>query len=107
MAFTSIVDLAIAELVIYLLLAPLSIYVLFKHKLVAALGWWYLNAFCIIRIVYDAITIADRNKVEGVNVTSAVLNAVGLSPLLLASVSSSSNDLLEPTTTANVLVLPL
>ena len=85
MAFSSSVSLAIAELTIYLILAPMVLFALVKHRLVGLLGWFYLSAFCAVRIAGDAITISDRDHKTPNPTTSAILNSVGLSPLILAT----------------------
>ena len=85
MALSSSVSLAIAELAIYLLLAPLVVFILLKHWLAGLLGWFYLSAFIAVRIVGDCITISDRNNKTQSSTSAAILNSIGLSPLILST----------------------
>ena len=82
MGLSSTVDLAIVELVIYILLTPLVLFLLIKHRFPGLLGWLYLLVFCGLRLGSDGITIGNRNKPA--STTGAILNGVGISPLLLS-----------------------
>lgn len=83
MALSSEVSLAIAELVLYLILSPIVPYLIFKHRLVGFLGWFYLSFFVGVRLAAAAIQIAERNKPP--SIAGAVVNAIGLTPLILAT----------------------
>lgn len=82
MAFSNTTDLAIAELVIYILLIPPTFWLLLKHGRRGLLAYVYFVAFEILRIVAAGILIADRNQ-PNPSTTGAIINSVGLSPLLL------------------------
>jgi hypothetical protein len=69
-----------AKLAIYLLFAPFALFCFVKHRKAAALGWWYVNVFCILRIVTGAIGLKGNRDGE----TYLILNSIGISPLLLA-----------------------
>lgn len=75
--------LAIAELVIYLILGPILLYILFKHRLPGLAGWLYLSIFEVLRIVAAGIQIGTSNQPLGVG--GAVVDIIGLSPLILAT----------------------
>lgn len=77
--------LAIAELVFYLPALALSVYVNIRHGFRRQLGWFYLILLSVIRLVGNSMEIA-ANSEKSINlfVGAAVLNGVGLSPLLLA-----------------------
>ncbi|KAI0157249.1 hypothetical protein GGR57DRAFT_60972 [Xylariaceae sp. FL1272] len=74
----------IALIVIYVLLSIPGIFVLFKHGLRhgAVLGWFFLDAFFLLRIISSGIQLNDPTSS-----TAALLANIGLSPLILASLS--------------------
>ena len=71
---------SIFELAIYALLIPLTLFVLVRHGNQGILGWIYLNLFEALRLAGAGLTIGDSTS-TGV----LIINAVGLSPLLLAN----------------------
>lgn len=77
--------LAIVELVLYLGVAPVVLYLAYRHGRSAFLGYFYLNLACGVRIVADIIDIVDDSKSGSAPSTAAiVVGSIGLSPLLLA-----------------------
>lgn len=87
MSLSSASKLYIVELVIYGILAPFTVYLLYRHGRNGLLGYFYLNAYCLIRIIADIIELlpGNRDPTPGhITTAQAVLSAVGLSPLLLA-----------------------
>lgn len=84
-------SLDIAELVIYLPLLFLTLFVVFRHGHQRQVGWIYLTLFCLIRIIGAALGVAAEKK--PINASdlewSAILGSVGISPLLLASLGCS------------------
>jgi hypothetical protein len=64
-----------AELAIYAILALPVLYLLFRHSTAGLLGWFYLFAFCSLRIVGGALTSSS----------AGIISSIGLSPLLLAA----------------------
>ena|ERR1700761_9339383 len=83
----SITSLAIAELIIYLLLLPIVSFLLVRHRIQGLLGWIYLIAFCILRIVASGLQINDHvqeSHGKPPSTTAAIVNSVGVSPLILA-----------------------
>ncbi|KAI1136463.1 hypothetical protein F5Y05DRAFT_391364 [Hypoxylon sp. FL0543] len=74
--------LAVALLIIYLTLSPPTIYVASKHGLKhgALIGWFFLFAFCTLRIVSSAIELHDAHSTS-----AALVASIGLSPLLAAA----------------------
>lgn len=97
MIWSSKAILSLVELIIYLCLAPVTIYTLFKHKLPSLLGHVFLFAFIVLRLVADGLAIHNRNS-GSIDVTAAIINSVGVSPLLLATagfVSESRHYILD------------
>lgn len=70
--------LAISELVIYVLLLPNAVYILFHHGKPGFMGWGFFVLFDILRIVSSGMDISDTS------ITGSVINSVGTSSLLLA-----------------------
>lgn len=76
--------LAVAQLVIYAILIIPSAYVLWKHGWPGALGWFYLCAFCALRIVGSALQVQSEGS-GSTNTTALIISGVGLSPLMFLS----------------------
>ena len=72
-------NLAIAELVIYLVLLPAILFILYRHGLPGLLGWIFIVTFSALRIVSDGLAIGNSTGSAG-----SIINAIGLSPLMLA-----------------------
>ena len=68
------------ELAIYALLFPVTLFILVRHGHPGILGWLYLNIFATLRLVGAGLTISN-----GTSTGALIINAVGLSPLLLAN----------------------
>ncbi|KAI0179863.1 hypothetical protein GGR52DRAFT_215953 [Hypoxylon sp. FL1284] len=75
-------SLALALLIIYATLSLPVIYLAVKHGVRhgAIIGWFFLFAFCTLKIVANAIQLSDPNSPSGLLVSS-----IGLSPLLAAA----------------------
>ncbi|KAI3325439.1 hypothetical protein HD806DRAFT_447913 [Xylariaceae sp. AK1471] len=75
-------NLPIALLAIYSLLSLPTIFIIFKHGIRhgAILGWFYLFAFCTLRIISSALQLGDPT-----DSTAALVANIGLSPLLLST----------------------
>ena len=78
---------AILELCLYIPIMPLALMIVFRHGWHRQLGWIYLVAFCIIRIVGAGFRMAStKNPGSSTDLeASSILQSIGLSPLLLAS----------------------
>jgi len=80
-------SIAIAEICVYIPIFFLAIVVIFRHGFHRQLGWIYLGIFCIIRLAGAAFKIlesqhpTDKTDIEW----ASILQSIGLSPLLLAS----------------------
>lgn len=78
---------SIAELIVYIPIFFLTLFIVFRHGFQRQMGWIYLVIFCTVRCAGAGFKIASAN--DPTNVTdlewSAILQSVGLSPLLLAS----------------------
>jgi hypothetical protein len=84
-AFGEVVS--VLELIVYIPIFLATLFIIFRHGFKRQLGWIYLTLFCLIRVVGAGFKIASVHNPT--NVTDAewgaILNSVGLSPLLLAS----------------------
>ena len=78
---------AIVELCVYIPILPLALIVVFRHGWRRQLGWIYLAIFCFIRIVGAGFKIeSTKNPGNSTDIEwSSILQSVGLSPLLMAS----------------------
>lgn len=77
---------SILKLVIYTPYLFASIYVCFKMGFMKGSGWIYLSIFCILRIVGSSAQLASISSHSTTAYTiAAVCDAIGLTPLLLAS----------------------
>jgi hypothetical protein len=78
---------AIAELVVYIPVALVSIFVVLRHGFHRQLGWIYLAIFAGIRIGGAVMEILSHNNPSNSNDRewALILQSVGLSPLLLSS----------------------
>jgi hypothetical protein len=78
---------AIAQLVVYIPTALLTVWVVLRHGAHKQLGWVYLAIFSIIRIAGSAMEIQSvNNPANSSNQEWAIiLQSVGLSPLLLST----------------------
>ncbi|KAL3465118.1 hypothetical protein BJX64DRAFT_285978 [Aspergillus heterothallicus] len=78
---------AIAELAIYIPTALVATLVVLRHGFHRQLGWIYLSVFCGIRVAGAILQILSHNDPSNTDELewSIILQAVGLSPLLLAS----------------------
>ncbi|KAJ0417844.1 hypothetical protein BJY00DRAFT_195772 [Aspergillus carlsbadensis] len=78
---------AIAELVVYIPTSLLTIFVVLRHGFHKQLGWIYLSIFCGIRVAGAILQILSHNNPSNTDELewAVILQAVGLSPLLLAS----------------------
>ncbi|KAL4779040.1 hypothetical protein BJX76DRAFT_365650 [Aspergillus varians] len=78
---------AIAELVIYIPIALVTIFVVFRHGFHKQLGWIYLLIFCVVRVAGAILQILSHKNPDDSKEKewAAILSSVGLSPLILAS----------------------
>ena len=77
--------LATATLVIHAILLQPTLYCFLAHGRHGFLGWFYLQIFCLLRIVGNAVELhaATIPNAKGSHVQ--LINNIGLSPLLLAT----------------------
>jgi prolipoprotein diacylglyceryltransferase len=80
-------SIAIAELCVYIPIFILTVVVMIRHGFQRQLGWIYLAIFCIIRLAGAGFKIESVHHPTNKTDTewSAILQSVGLSPLLMAS----------------------
>ena len=80
-------SIAIAEIVVYIPILFLTLFVIFRHGFHRQLGWIYLGIFGAIRLASAAFKIEETQNPT--NITdiewASILTSIGLSPLLLAS----------------------
>lgn len=85
MTLTGTSDLYIAEVIVYLLIFPLTLYLGYRHGSAGFLGYFYLNLTCGVRIAADIVSLLPANRdATHPTISSAILSSIGLSPLLLA-----------------------
>lgn len=80
-------DVAIAQLVVYIPTALLTIWVVFRHGAHKQLGWIYLAIFSIIRIAGSVLEILSVKNPSNASDQewALILQSIGLSPLLLST----------------------
>jgi hypothetical protein len=71
------------ELALYALLAPLALFIFYRHGRHGILGYLYLNLAIAVRIA-AAISQLINNNATTPSITTSILSSIGLSPLLLA-----------------------
>ncbi|KAI9727505.1 MAG: hypothetical protein M1828_006447 [Chrysothrix sp. TS-e1954] len=79
-------DIAITQLVIYLPLIPLALFILFKYRVLgveAFAGWLFLIAYSTLQIVSGALSISSGK--QHTSTTGIILTQIGLGPLMLAT----------------------
>jgi hypothetical protein len=77
---------AVLELIFYIPTTLLAIYVCFKHGFKRSSGWLYTLILCQIRIIGGVCQfISNKNPSTGLLQAIFILDSVGLSPLLLAT----------------------
>jgi len=86
-------QLAAAQLALYILLIIPSIYILYKHGWRGFVGWFFLFAFCSLRIIGSGLQISDE-KNDNPSTTAQTISGVGLSPLVLLFVGVLRNHYL-------------
>lgn len=78
---------AIAEICVYIPIFLLTLIIVFRHGFAKQLGWIYLSIFCVVRLAGAGFRIAsDKNPDSSTDIEwASILQSVGLSPLLIAS----------------------
>lgn len=87
MALSHTSILYIVDLVFYIILFPVTLYLAYRHGRHAILGYFYLNVCCAVRIVADIVSVVDASHTSAngqPSIASAVLGSIGLSPLMLS-----------------------
>ncbi|CAK42755.1 hypothetical protein CBS63078_3986 [Aspergillus niger] len=74
----------VANLAVYALFSLPAIYCLVVHGKHGLLGWAYVLVMCGLRIAGSAMSLNAIHRNE-INTTAAILNGIGLSPLLMAA----------------------
>lgn len=75
-------QLAASELAIYLLLIIPCAYALYMHGRHGLLGWFFIVAFCSLRIIGSILEISNEKK-QSKSKSTQIISGVGLSPLIL------------------------
>ncbi|KAM0798782.1 hypothetical protein BDR22DRAFT_808325 [Usnea florida] len=75
--------LATASLVIYTIFLPPTLYCLWAHGRHGFLGWFYLQAFVLLRIIGNALELYFAATATRSSNSVFIINNVGLSPLLV------------------------
>lgn len=82
---------SIAELVVYIPALVLALVVCARHGLHRASGWMYTVVLCVVRIVgaiCQLVTYSDHS--EGLLTATLIIDSIGISPLLLATLGMLS-----------------
>ncbi|RAK95444.1 uncharacterized protein BO80DRAFT_497765 [Aspergillus ibericus CBS 121593] len=74
----------IANLVFYAIISLPAIYCLITHGKHGLLGWGYVLAMCGLRLAGNAMALNAAHHHQ-INATAAIINGIGLSPLLMAA----------------------
>ena len=77
--------LATASLVIYAILLQPTLYCLWAHGRHGFLGWFYLQIFCLLRVIGNALDLHSTATATKSSHSLLIINNIGLSPLLLAT----------------------
>ena len=77
--------LATATLIIYAILLQPTLYCFWAHGRHGFLGWFYLQIFCLLRIVGNAVELHAATNLNPKSSHVQLINNIGLSPLLLAT----------------------
>jgi hypothetical protein len=78
--------LSAVEIALYSPFLIAALAVCFRHGFKRAEGWIFLLLLCLIRLVGAACDISTHNSPsQGLYVTVAILDSIGISPLLLAT----------------------
>ena len=77
---------SVASIIVYLALLQPTLFCFWKHGKRGFLGWFYVQLFCLVRIIGSGFAIYGINKHSPGGVATLVLQSVGLSPLLLGAV---------------------
>jgi hypothetical protein len=77
----------IAEIVIYVPLYPIALYLTYRHSFYRQLAWFFLFLLCGLRIASGALAIVTTHEPQNVTeaIWAAILGSIGLNPLLLAT----------------------
>jgi len=74
-----------AEIAIFAALIPVTVYCFIRHHH-GRFGWFYLNLFCLLRIIGCALLVSSEKK-HTTSIAALIISGVGLSPLLFSSIS--------------------
>ncbi|KAJ5381085.1 uncharacterized protein N7496_003513 [Penicillium cataractarum] len=69
-----------ADLAVYLLLAPIVVYIFYTHRWSGFLPWYYLSVFCLARIIGGILGVYDSDGLP-----ANIIQSVGITPLILAA----------------------
>ncbi|CRG89103.1 hypothetical protein PISL3812_06138 [Talaromyces islandicus] len=75
----------ILQLVLYIPLLLLSQYCLLRHGRRGILGWFYVGAFCMIRLIAAGLKIHSDNTTATQSSGATIVDNIGLSPVILAA----------------------
>src|SRR6266567_1090538 len=79
--------LAIAQLAVYIPVLICTIFIIFRHGFNKQVGWRFLGILCLVRIVGSCFEIAAIHHLDNKTDVkwSAILQSVGITPLLLTA----------------------
>jgi len=99
----------IAELVLFIPFAFITPFIVYRHGFYKQLGWLFLAIFSALRVATGGLIIASAKNPDNVNdaVWAGILGAIGLSPLLLATMGLLSRVNVEVLVPSNARILIL
>jgi hypothetical protein len=71
--------------IIYVILAQPTLFALFRHGRHGILGWFYLQLFCVVRVIGSIMELHAETNDTTNSMAVVIVGSVGLSPLLLAA----------------------
>lgn len=84
MTFTPAKIVDVVELVCYAPILPVVAFLAYRHGRRGLLGYFYLNAACLLRVIYDIVSLVMKTPANGVpSLGTTILGSIGLTPLLL------------------------
>lgn len=84
--------LALAEIIFYAIATIPAFYCFAKHGKHGLLGWLYVILMCALRLVGNSMAYHAMSTTGQPNVAASIINGIGLSPLLMASLGLLSES---------------
>lgn len=76
---------AIAQLAFFVVAIFPGIYCFFKHGKHGLLGWFFISAFCMVRIVGAGIIVSDESGDKPLSEAGSIISSVAIGPLIIST----------------------